>query len=143
MVERRAIVDEARTWLGTPWVHLARVKGVGVDCLGLIGMSALACGVEGARAWRDDPAMHNYGRVPQPAFLRASCARFMQSIPIPDATCGDVLVMRFRRYPQHFALVSGCDRILHAYQAIGEVCENGVAVSGAAVVAALRFRGVV
>lgn len=30
------IVDQARTWVGTPWHHDARVKGVGVDCIGLV-----------------------------------------------------------------------------------------------------------
>ncbi len=29
---RAALVAEARSWLGTPWHHRARVKGVGVDC---------------------------------------------------------------------------------------------------------------
>ena len=29
---RAALVAEARSWLGTPWHHRARIKGVGVDC---------------------------------------------------------------------------------------------------------------
>jgi cell wall-associated NlpC family hydrolase len=29
---RAAIIEEAKTWLGTPWHHEARVKGAGVDC---------------------------------------------------------------------------------------------------------------
>lgn len=29
---RQAIVDEAKTWIGTPWHHEARVKHHGVDC---------------------------------------------------------------------------------------------------------------
>lgn len=32
----RAIVDEARRWLGTPYVHQASLRGVGSDCLGLV-----------------------------------------------------------------------------------------------------------
>lgn len=31
--ERLAIVEEARSWLGTPFHHHARVKGAGVDCI--------------------------------------------------------------------------------------------------------------
>lgn len=34
--ERRAVVAEARTWLGTPFHHAARVKGAGVDCCQLL-----------------------------------------------------------------------------------------------------------
>lgn len=30
------IVDIARTWIGTPYVHQASLKGVGCDCLGLL-----------------------------------------------------------------------------------------------------------
>jgi NlpC/P60 family putative phage cell wall peptidase len=30
------IVAEARTWIGTPYVHQAAVKGVATDCLGMI-----------------------------------------------------------------------------------------------------------
>ena len=29
---RRRVVAEARTWVGTPYHHHARIKGVGVDC---------------------------------------------------------------------------------------------------------------
>lgn len=30
------IVDVARSWLGTPYMHQASAKGVGCDCLGLL-----------------------------------------------------------------------------------------------------------
>lgn len=30
------VVDVARTWIGTPYVHQASVRGAGADCLGLI-----------------------------------------------------------------------------------------------------------
>lgn len=33
---RDQIVEEARTWMNTPYAHRGRVKGVGVDCGGLI-----------------------------------------------------------------------------------------------------------
>lgn len=31
-----AVVTEARSWIGTPYVHQASVKGAGCDCLGLV-----------------------------------------------------------------------------------------------------------
>lgn len=31
-----AVVAEARTWIGTPYVHQASCRGAGADCLGLI-----------------------------------------------------------------------------------------------------------
>ncbi len=33
---RQWIIDEARTWKGTPYQHKGRVKGVGADCGGMI-----------------------------------------------------------------------------------------------------------
>ncbi len=34
--QRLEIVNEATSWIGTPWHHEARVKGVGVDCVMLL-----------------------------------------------------------------------------------------------------------
>ena len=33
---RQYVIDEARTWKGTPYQHRGRVKGVGADCGGII-----------------------------------------------------------------------------------------------------------
>lgn len=33
---RKIAIDEARTWIDTPYQHKGRVKGVGVDCGGLL-----------------------------------------------------------------------------------------------------------
>jgi hypothetical protein len=31
---RAEILAEARSWIGTPWLHQASCKGVGADCIG-------------------------------------------------------------------------------------------------------------
>lgn len=36
---------ELEQWLGTPFMHRAHVKGVGVDCVQLVGQVMAACGV--------------------------------------------------------------------------------------------------
>ena len=36
MIDRKAIVAEARRWLGTPYRHQASSMGAGADCLGLV-----------------------------------------------------------------------------------------------------------
>ena len=38
MVDRQDIIDAAREFIGTPWHHQGRLKGVGVDCVGLISL---------------------------------------------------------------------------------------------------------
>ena len=44
-VTRSNIVACARSYVGTPFVHQGRVKGVGIDCIGLIVMVARDCGL--------------------------------------------------------------------------------------------------
>ena len=36
LISRRAILTEARDWIGTPYQHQASLKGAGCDCLGLV-----------------------------------------------------------------------------------------------------------
>jgi cell wall-associated NlpC family hydrolase len=39
------IVEKAREFLGTPWHHDARIKGVGIDCTGLLACTLAELGV--------------------------------------------------------------------------------------------------
>lgn len=150
MILRASIVAEAATWARTPDVpgtryqHQGRAKGVGVDCIGLIGMTALALGVPGAKEWRADPDMHNYGPTPNPDYLYAACERFLIRIAISAATLGDLLVMAFPRQPQHFVVISRVDPtyVIHAYLQRRMVVEQGLPIAKARLLRAYRFRGV-
>lgn len=144
MITRQAIVDEALTWEKTPYRHQGRAKGVGVDCIGIGGMTALNCGVEGGQEWRDDPDMHNYGPQPVPSFLWAACDRFLVPIKIASATLGDLLVMSFPRWPQHFAIISGVDPtyVIHAYLQRRMVVKQSLPIAKSKILRAYRFRGV-
>lgn len=145
MIPRADIIAEARSWLGTRYQHQARAKGVGVDCIGVIGMTALACGVPGAQEWRADQTMHSYGPQPDPVFLASACGRFLDPVPVCEAEPADVLVIAFRRQPQHFAFIvdEGPRVILHAYLQRRKVVENGLPIAGSTVLRAYRLRGVV
>ena len=48
-VLRAAVVTEAKTWIGTPFHHAARVKGAGVDCLMLLAEVYERAGVTAGR----------------------------------------------------------------------------------------------
>ena len=130
--------------MGTPWQHQQRKKGLATDCIGLVGGVALELGVEGAQEWADDPSLHCYGRLPMDLLL-SGCDRFLTRIPVAESGLGDVLVMAFRNYPQHVAIVSQLDPmyLIHAYLQVGRVVENGARVAGAKIVRAYRFRGIV
>lgn len=146
MTTRAEVVAEARTYIGTRFRHQGRLKGVGVDCIGLAGGVAVALGLPGSDEWMADRRYHNYGMPPNPALLIDACDRFMDRIEIEAAGLGDVLVMRFVEDPQHFAIVSreSPTYIIHAYAMGGvkRVVEQGVKVAGAVIVRAYRFRGI-
>ena len=40
----QTMIDEAREWIGTPFVHQGRTKGQACDCLGLVIAVAKAAG---------------------------------------------------------------------------------------------------
>lgn len=147
MTTRADLVAEARTWVGTRYHHQGRLKGVGVDCIGLIGGVALACALPGAREWAEDAPLHAYARRPDATLLMASCSRFMDRVPnATDIQPADVLVFAIEGEPRHFALVSALrpTRVIHAYALLSarRVVEQSLPIAKAQMLAAFRFRGV-
>ena len=47
MTTRERVVEVARSWLGTPYMHHARLKGVGVDCAQILAAVYEEAGVIG------------------------------------------------------------------------------------------------
>ena len=92
------IVAEARTWLGTRFHHQGRVKGVGVDCAGLVVGVAQAVGIS-----INDCS--DYTRIPDGELLKQLCDQQLISIARHDIAVGDVLLFRIEREPQHLAIV--------------------------------------
>lgn len=123
MTTRADIVGEARAWVGVPYLHQGRTRA-GTDCGGLIGGVAVARGVIPATWWADvfDPQFGGYGRRPTHDTLRRICRSFMHQVETAEP--GDVLLMRFKREPQHLAICCG-GTVVHALNAVGKVCEHG------------------
>ncbi len=141
---RDEIVADARLWVGTPYVHQARVRGVGSDCIGVIGGIARDRGTPEGLAWERDPAAHDYGPIPNPRRLLEQCAHWLDRIATTDAVAGDVLLMRFTDDPQHFALLVTPTYIVHASQmVVGRVVETRLDDAWRnRVVRAYRYRGI-
>ena len=120
---RDEIVIAARTWIGTPYRHQASRKGIGADCLGLI-----------RGVWRD---LVGDEPEPMPAYtpdwaeamaeetLLKAARRHLIEIAQSEARNGDVLLFRMGLgHPaKHCAILSGPDRIIHAYWGRA-VCET-------------------
>lgn len=122
------VVAEARTWLGTPWMHQASTKGLATDCIGLVVGVARALGIKEAAEYDAAIDVRGYGRQPDPVALLAASDRYLQRIDIDAAGPGDILLLRFELDPMHFAIVSGVAPvyIIHALEPRGRVVEHRV-----------------
>lgn len=139
---REQIVALARAQIGTPWQHQARIGGVAMDCAGLpilIGQK-LGMAVD---------ALADYGRLPQPAEMRAELERHLVRVPRASMQIGDVAWLRFDREPQHFGIlgdyVHGGLSLIHAFNGAGvnRVVEHRLDDQWRArIVAVWRFPGV-
>lgn len=116
------IVSKAREYVGTRWLHQGRVKGVGVDCIGLVVCVARELGL-------CDYDTTNYSRIPDGKVLRAGLDANMVLVRKSAMQPGDVLLIRFEEEPQHVAIVSdmgGRLGIIHAYAQVRKVTEHGL-----------------
>lgn len=104
------VVSEARSWIGTPFVHQGRLKGIGVDCIGVVVGVAKALGLSGYDKT-------DYGRAPNPAEMRAELATHMQPIAFKDVRPGDVLWFRVEGEPRHVGIVTETEpmAMVHSY----------------------------
>ncbi|NJK40571.1 MAG: peptidase P60 [Acaryochloridaceae cyanobacterium SU_2_1] len=121
-VTRQQVIACARGYLGTPYHHQGRLKGVGVDCIGLAIAVAADLGLVVAAQYPID-----YGRDPDgslPATLDRDCTL------LADATYqeADLLLIRnLKGPPRHCGLVgllNGEFTLIHAWDKRGMVVEH-------------------
>ena len=118
----RAIVQAARGWIGTPYVHQASVKGGGTDCLGLVrGVWREFFGAEPEAMPAYTP---DWGETGDNELLLGGAERFLR--PAPDEQPGDVLVFRMRAgaIAKHMGILAetGTEAtFVHAYDRHGVV----------------------
>ncbi len=115
---RRAILAEARRWVGTPYRHQASALGAGTDCLGLL--RGVWRALYGAEPEAPPPYTPDWAEAGAEDLL-AVAGRHLREIPVLQAGEGDVLIFRMRpRGPaKHVAILATPwlepGRILHAY----------------------------
>ncbi|HEB78630.1 MAG TPA: peptidase P60 [Methylothermaceae bacterium] len=110
------ILEIARSWIGTPYVHQAALKGAGCDCLGLIrGVYTELYGTdtETPPAYSPDWAEETGVEA-----MRDAARRHLLEIALGDAQPGDVVLFRMKANApaKHAAILSDNGRIIHAYQ---------------------------
>jgi len=124
LVDRVAIVEEARSWLGTPYHHQASVKQVGCDCLGLLrGVWRAVIGPEPEAMVAYTP---DWGQATGEETLLAVANRHLVPIGLEAARPGDVLVFRMkpRAVAKHCGILVGENRFIHAFEKAGTVEAN-------------------
>ena len=122
-LSRAALVSEARTWLETPYRHQASVRGVGADCLGLV--RGVWRGVVGAEPQVAPAYTPDWAETLGEETLLEAARRHLVEIAPGSAWLGDVMLFRMGlgSPAKHAAIVSGEDRIIHAYWG-RSVCET-------------------
>jgi NlpC/P60 family putative phage cell wall peptidase len=122
-VFRKAIVAEARRWIGTPYRHQASLHGVGCDCLGLVrGVWRAVIGEEPEFV---PPYAPDWAEATGRESLAEAAARHMPPACLTDVAPGDVLLFRWRAHlpAKHAVIVTASNLMVHAHDgaAVAEV----------------------
>ena len=146
MTTRAEIIRVARSMMGTPYHHLARIPHVGLDCAGLLVCVARECGIVAPDF--DTPT---YPVNPDGFSLVAGMDQWMGGQVSRDKMqAGDAIVVRSVKHPQHLAIlgdyIGGGLTIIHASNNVvpARVVEHRLVFArGIEFVAAYKFSGVV
>lgn len=121
MIKRSAIVACARTYLGTPFKHQGRIRGLALDCVGLPICVARDLGL-------NVPDYNNYGAQQIDGQVLRECKKHLIEIDIEAMQPGDVICCRIP-IPSHTAIVSDLPPglgMIHAYASNGKVVEHTI-----------------
>lgn len=130
------LISGARALLGVPFLHQGRSAVDGVDCAGLLVLAAQTMGV---------PVLDSvgYGPFPHDGELEGYLAeqpRLARRDWPDDRQPGDLLLLRMFQVPQHLALQTSEDTMIHSWEGVGHVCEHRIDEKWAArIVAAYQF----
>lgn len=149
MTTRKQIVDEALTWVGTPYHHQGRLKCVGVDCAMILCEVYETVGLiphVDPTPYPIDFMMHNSDEKYLSWLMKygssvTSLTSHDQSHDGPQP--GDIALYRFGRCISHAAIVIGWPMVVHAVRGEGVVIGNGESGSLSGRIAGFwRVRGI-
>ena len=121
--DRLDAVEEALGWIGTPYHHAARLKGVAVDC----GMF-LAEVFERAEVLphiEPDPYPHDWHLHHADEQYLGLVEKFGRRVPVEgEPLPGDVLLFKYGRCLSHGAIVVAWPVFVHSYIGVGVVLDS-------------------
>ncbi|RJG45888.1 NlpC/P60 family protein [Mesorhizobium sp. DCY119] len=111
-----AILAEARSWLGTPYRHQGRRKGVGCDCLGLV--LGVWREIYGREPELPGPYAPDWAEAGEQDLLLSAARRHCFERAADELTAGDLILFRWRPHlaAKHAGILLEPDRFIHAYQ---------------------------
>lgn len=137
MITGHEIVVKARQFIGTPYHHLGRVKGAGIDCVGLIVGIGKELGLinEDYKRYTKHPAKHILTDQLERSSLK----------PVDKPAIGDIIIFWISpktRAPQHMGIKSERG-IIHVHAGVGRVVEHALDVRWRRrVCGAYRYKGI-
>lgn len=121
-MSRDTITTIARSYVGTRWHHCGRLKGVGIDCAGLVICTYAELGVV-----LTDLGTYGDGADCFDAVVKAiapDCILIDTSAePLQD---GDIMIFRSRVCYNHIGIYSGHGNMIHAYPTLERVVEQPI-----------------
>ncbi|MFC3086635.1 peptidase [Tabrizicola soli] len=118
------VVAEARSWIGTPYLHQASAQGAGADCLGLL--RGLWRSIHGKEPEAVPPYTEDWAEPDRREVLLEAARRWLVERPLALEAPGDVLLFRMRSggIAKHLGIQSeiGTEaRFIHSYSGQGVV----------------------
>jgi NlpC/P60 family putative phage cell wall peptidase len=111
MTKREEVVQEAQTWLGTPYHHQGRIKGAGVDCAMLLIEVFRTCSLIPEIDPRPYPPDWHLHRDAE-RYL-GWVKRYARAVDAPKP--GDIALFQFGRCVSHGAIVVEWPIVIHSY----------------------------
>lgn len=126
LINKKEIIKSALSFINTPYQHQGRLKGVGIDCAGLIIEVIKEVGMDSSFD------IKGYDRIPDGQTLSKICNTYGKIKDIKNnyynLEDGDVILFNFLVNPQHLGFyykLNNLDYFIHAY---GEPSINKVII---------------
>jgi hypothetical protein len=122
------VIACARRFSGVRFMHQGR-SVAGLDCLGLLVLTARTLGLSFGGNAVDTLDIPNYGTRPDVVLLKHKLDTHLTAIPLDAVSEGDVVVLKVDGLPQHLALITdypmqGELGMIHAYAPARQVIEH-------------------
>jgi hypothetical protein len=108
---RAALIEEARSWIWTPYRQLGATKGVAVDC----SMLLVCCVINARIIEAFDPRPY-----PPAWFLHQEDERYIDwlglvAVEVQEPKAGDFAAFKIGRAFAHSGILTGADSLVHAF----------------------------